>query len=82
MPYIANHRDKLLPGSQYGADNPGELNYQITELLKQYINRQGLSYQTINDIVGALEGAKLEFYSRIATPYERQKAYDNGDIYT
>lgn len=37
------------------------------------------SYQTINDVVGALEGTKLEFYRRQATPHEQIKIHENGD---
>jgi hypothetical protein len=61
-------------------DNPGELNYVITMLIKNYFNNKPC-YQSINDIVGALEGAKLEFYRRIAAPYEDQKVKENGDVY-
>jgi hypothetical protein len=39
------------------------------------------SYQSINDVLGALEGAKLEFYRRIAAPYEDTKIQENGDVY-
>jgi hypothetical protein len=46
-----------------------------------YMDYQKLSYQTINDIVGALEGAKLEFYRRVAVPYEESKRRINGDVY-
>jgi len=53
----------------------------FTEVIKMYMKDHGLSYQTINDIVGALEGAKLEFYRRIAVGYEEQKRHDNGDVY-
>jgi len=42
---------------------------------------QGPSYQTINDIIGALEGAKMEFYRRVVVPYEDKKIKDNGDVY-
>lgn len=59
----------------------GELNYNITRLLKEYMDFHGLCYQTINDIVGALEGAKLEFYRRIAVPYETEKIEQNSDVY-
>lgn len=59
----------------------GELNYQLTVLIKQYFELNGKNYQAINDIVGALEGAKLEFYRRIAVPYEDQKIKENGDVY-
>lgn len=61
-------------------DNPGELNYVITMLIKNYFNHKPC-YQSINDIVGALEGAKLEFYRRVAAPYEDLKITENGDVY-
>lgn len=62
-------------------DSAGELNYLITDLLKGYLNHKGLKYDTINDVIGALEGAKLEFYRRIAVPYENGKIAENGDVY-
>ena len=40
-----------------------------------------LTYQTMNDIIGALEGAKLEFYRRVVVPYENDKIEQNGDVY-
>ena len=63
------------------ADTAGELNYLFTKLILNYMKEKGLSYATINDIVGALEGAKLEFYRRVAVPYEDQKIKENGDVY-
>ena len=83
MPYIDRQRRFNLSGDEnYDAvDTPGELNYRFTQEIIQYIKNKGLSYQTINDIVGALEGAKLEFYRRVASPYEDQKIKDNGDVY-
>ena len=62
-------------------DTPGELNYLFTKLAITYMVDRGLSYQTINDIVGALEGAKLEFYRRVAERYETDKINVNGDVY-
>ena len=64
-----------------GIRTPGELNYLVTQLCIDYLVLHGKSYQTINDIVGALEGAKLEFYRRIAAPYEDTKVQENGDVY-
>jgi hypothetical protein len=46
-----------------------------------YLRKHGLSYHNINDILGALEGAKLEFYRRVAVPYENGKIQENGDVY-
>lgn len=80
MPYIVNYRrEDLTPFSS--PDTPGELNYCITMLLIKYLDTKGLSYGTINDIVGALEGAKMEFYRRVAAPYEDKKIDENGDVY-
>lgn len=81
MPYInENQRPAATPIGKAAAD-PGELNFQLTVLVSAYLERHRLSYNTINDIVGALEGAKLEFYRRVAVPYEDTKIDQNGDVY-
>jgi hypothetical protein len=90
MPYIKPEDRELLVtrlwnneveiGVTAMPDTPGELNYCITELIRSYYNNKP-GYQSINDIVGALEGAKLEFYRRVAAPYEDQKIKENGDVY-
>ena len=85
MPYIfANDRDDLdFTNLQDIAQTPGELNFQITRIIDMYIQEKGLSYnEGINAAVGALECCKLEFYRRVATPYEDQKCRENGDVYT
>lgn len=82
MPYITKRQREDLGLWKDSPGDPGELNYAITVLLDEYMQHQGLRYQTINDIVGALEGAKLEFYRRIAAPYEDAKIVANGDVYT
>ena len=41
---------------------------------------QESNYQAINDIIGALESAKLEFYRRPVAIYEDKKIIENGDI--
>jgi hypothetical protein len=65
-------------------ENPtcsGELNFAITTLIVSYVAHTGLCYTTINDVMGALEGAKAEFYRRVAAPYEDGKIEENGDVY-
>ena len=59
----------------------GELNYIISTIIKKTLDRQGLRYQTVNAIIGALECCKLELYRRIAIPYEDEKIKLNGDVY-
>jgi hypothetical protein len=79
MPYIKQKvREEI--GERWPL-NSGELNYAITILLIDYFKRNGGRYQQINDVIGALEGAKLEFYRRVATPYEDEKIIENGDVY-
>lgn len=81
MPYIKKEdRDALLTRAR-GPQTQGELNYSITVLLIYYMNCKGKSYQTINDILGALDGASKEFYRRVAAPYEDTKIAENGDVY-
>lgn len=57
----------------------GELNYVISELVWELFGNDK-NYQRANDIMGALEGAKLEFYRRRVAPYEDEKIKQNGDI--
>lgn len=64
-----------------GPRNSGELNFVLTIIVQEYFKVNGGRYQQINDIVGALEGAKLEFYRRIVGPYEDKKIQENGDVY-
>ncbi len=82
MPYIPEERRaEVRPGSDDIAKTSGELNFQITSLATAFLAHHGTSYSTINDIIGALEGAKLEFYRRIVEPYENQKIVANGDVF-
>lgn len=83
MPYIAA-KDRKRVDRLYASGLPetaGELNYAITCLLRDYFTSNGGRYQQINDCLGALEGAKLEFYRRVAAPYEDTKIKENGDVY-
>jgi hypothetical protein len=77
MPYI-NEKNRAM--ARTVPTTPGELNYAITMLCKEYL-AGSVSYMRINDVLGALEGAKLEFYRRIAAPYEDTKIQENGDVY-
>ena len=74
MPYIKQDRRSQEP------QVAGELNYQITKLDHEYINRLGVSYQTFNDVIGALEGCKMELYRKVIAPYEDIKQAENGSV--
>ena len=78
MPYIKPDARKQLV--YCAPESAGELNYLITQLIVAYAKAIP-SYQSINDVLGALEGAKLEFYRRVAIPYENRKRQENGDVY-
>ena len=83
MPYIKKDRRYIFTQdtTEVFASNAGELNYMVTRLVQAYLKHKGESYQTYNDIMGALEGAKLELYRRKIAPYEDTKIKENGDVW-
>lgn len=81
MPYIDSaSRTRLRYGNK--PRSAGELQYEIALLVSGYVNDNDLEYQTLNDVMGALDGASREFYRRIVAPYEDEKIAKNGDVYT
>ena len=78
MPYIK--QNERTEATEKAPDNAGQLNYAITKLCQEYLARKGLAYAALNEVVGALECAKLELYRRIAAPYEDRKILENGDV--
>jgi hypothetical protein len=85
MPYVTQDvRDALdadlAAGRQPQMSVPGELNYVLTIMIRYYEQQHGKSYGTINDIVGALDSCKMEFYRKIAAPYEDTKEKLNGPV--
>lgn len=81
MPYIPQEWREL-DWNDNPALTPGQLNYVVTVACDDYLADRGLSYSTINEVIGVLECAKQELYRRIAVPYEDRKRYENGDVYT
>ena len=90
MPYIKNadrakfhlHADHGAEGIKLVAENAGELQYCIAMLVKAYLTRKApFRYQEINDVMGALAGAQMEFYRRVVADYENAKEKANGDVY-
>ena len=64
---------------------PGHLNYIIVQLCLDYITACSGSgnqptYGLLNEVIGALESAKLEFYRRKIVPFEIKKIKENGDL--
>ena len=85
MPYITRpQRVELSRGYDDRvrlADDPGELNYNLTFLVHEYLIRKGNTYYVdYNEVIGVLEAVKLEFYRRAVAPYEDKKIKENGDL--
>jgi len=59
----------------------GNLNYIFTRLLLMvYGTKDETRYAQINDAMGVLSCVTQEFYRKVASPYEDQKEFDNGEI--
>lgn len=80
MPYIEAKRRVILNDELDTPQNAGELNYMFTRLIIKYWNGRN-NYQAISDIMGALQGAGLEFMRRKGNDYEQKKLTQQGDCY-
>jgi len=91
MPYIKesdrDHFEQLMGALNSTVIlNAGELNYVLTKIVHHYLNKSKkdgnyeANYQAMNDVMGALEGCKLELYRRRIAPYENFKIEENGDV--
>lgn len=60
----------------------GHLVYVLSSLLlpvtKLELKRR--KYKDHNDILGALESVKLDYYLRVVAPYEDIKIFENGEL--
>lgn len=82
MPYIlGSQRARVEPRAGGPATNAGELTYQLTRLLVNYLQGTGLKFVHIAECLGALSATQLEFYDRVVRPYEDTKIKENGDCY-
>lgn len=84
MPYIKREdRSGLNSTTEFASEAPknaGELQYVFAIIIKAYLGDK-YRYQDLNDVLGALAGAQLEFYRRVVAPYEDTKIKENGDVY-
>jgi hypothetical protein len=86
MPYIEDllkrlNLDETANRALLFIKDVGDLNYAITTLLLKYTKREGKRYFTIVVVMGTLLCVALEYYRRLAAPYEDEKAKINGDCY-
>jgi hypothetical protein len=82
MPYIiGNRREPILTGESE-PETAGELNFLLTSIVIDYLDsKEKVGYGELNEVIGVLEAMKLEFYRRMAAPYEDEKIEQNGDVY-
>jgi len=87
MPYIPKSQRPqynavlaLLMGNQKSFECIGELNYLITKICNIYLKKKGISYTSLNEVIGVLECVKLELTRRKVVPYEKEKMETNGDV--
>ena len=84
MPYIKDgDRKKFRSGIdkiKSKQPNEGELNFVLTSLLKDFVERLGGRYGAHNSAIGILECCKLELYRQLTAPYEDEKRRENGDV--
>lgn len=90
MPYIKAHYREVLDEAidslvndivSYSPFQVGLVNYTIARLISRLLKQSGLSYATLNQMIGALECCKLELYRRLAASYEDRKIEQNGDVF-
>jgi hypothetical protein len=89
MPYITSQERELyyrhlvklceVLSARHEDDLGGHLNYCITYILNELFAEKG-RYVRINTLIGAIEGAKQEFYRVHVIPYEEEKRSQNGDV--
>ena len=87
MPYIpqvtrAVIKDCLAEDSlNWVPSNAGDLNFVVSTFIANYIRANGCKYAVLNEMIGALECAKLELNRVIIGPYEDLKIQENGPVY-
>ncbi len=78
MPYIA---DKHKHRARHSPENVGELTFAIQQLILGYLLFNGLRYQQVAEVKGALSEAARDFEDRVVQPYEAKKQEENGDVW-
>jgi len=62
-------------------DTPGELVYLFCRVADLYVSQRLREFRIMNDVVGALENAKLEFHRKVVANYEKEKELENGTVW-
>lgn len=85
MPYLPSSQKERIDRGLIALNlselkDSGALNYAIHQVVSQYISENKENYQVYNDIIGALECAKMELYRRLISDYENKKILLNKDV--
>ena len=59
----------------------GQVNYIIARLFNSLWRGTKANYAGLNELIGAIECAKLEIYRRLAARYEDAAVKRNGDVF-
>ncbi len=87
MPYIPQTRrdeidlELIAERLNWVPENAGDLNFLVSTFIANYIKEKGLKYAVVNEMIGALECAKMELNRVIIGPYEDIKIAENGPVY-
>ena len=89
MPYVTQEvRDRWNEEIQrrwkitFEHEPPGTLNYVITKTVNDWmLDKGGVSYTIVNEVIGVLECLKFEILRRVLSPYEDRKCHENGDVF-
>lgn len=86
MPYIEKNNRKIFDEKLLylarSIDTTGELNYCITKLIHNILEKNPLivSYDVFNQMMGVVECVKLELYREVIAKYEDNKKALNGSV--
>lgn len=87
MPYVTPDRRHELKPAQYTGrppaimQHPGDLAYLLAQACADYLRQNELSWRTIQDVLGSLDGVARDFWNEVGQPYEDAKRRTNGAIY-
>lgn len=90
MPHVRVTDRACRPSSVVPAENVGQLTFQLTAVLQDYIlertscrplSQQYVDYALLAECLGALEGCRADFLDSVLVPYEQRKKVENGDVW-
>lgn len=81
MPYVPQERRRELNNGGE-IETMGDMNYVLTSIVFDWLNRRPENYDNYNGVIGVLESMKLELYRRTVAPYEDLKVAQNGDVFS